>query len=95
MLEINKIHHGDAFNLVEQIDDNCVDLIVCDGPYGVTQNDWDQVANIQDFNLNIISTFSRKLKEGGALYLFGKPACIDFIDYRKFLNLKSKILWYQ
>lgn len=95
MLDINKIHHGDAFDLVEQIDDNCVDLIVCDGPYGVTQNDWDRVANIQDFNLNILSTFSRKMKEGGALYLFGKANCMDFVDYRKFLNLKSKIIWYQ
>ncbi|MCY3915177.1 MAG: site-specific DNA-methyltransferase, partial [Chloroflexi bacterium] len=34
-------------------------------------------------------------KDGGALYLFGKPNCIDFIDYRPYLNLKRKIVWYQ
>jgi len=39
--------------------------------------------------------FSEKLKEGGALYLFGKQNCIDFIDYRPYLNLKSRIIWYQ
>jgi DNA modification methylase len=35
------------------------------------------------------------LKPGGTLYLFGKPNCIDFIDYRPYLNLRSKIVWYQ
>jgi DNA modification methylase len=45
--------------------------------------------------LNLIRTFSQKLKAGGALYLFGKPDCIDFIDYRPFLKLRSKIIWYQ
>ena len=95
MLKKNKIYHGDAFSLLEKVDDESIDLIVCDGPYGVTTNDWDRVSNIQDYNLNLIEIFSYKLKEGGALYLFGKPDCIDFIDYRPFLNLKSKIVWYQ
>jgi DNA modification methylase len=27
--------------------------------------------------------------------LFGKPNCIDFIDYRPYLTLRSKIVWYQ
>jgi len=35
------------------------------------------------------------LKPGGALYLFGKPDCIDFIDYRRHLNLRARIVWYQ
>lgn len=95
MLEINKIYHGDAFDLIARIEDDSVDLVVCDGPYGVTQNEWDRVSRIQDFNLDLIRIFSRKLKEGGALYLFGKPDCIDFIDYAKFLNLRSRIVWYQ
>ena len=39
--------------------------------------------------------FSSKLKEGGSLYLFGKQNCLDFIDYRPFLTLKTRIVWYQ
>lgn len=95
MLEIDRIHHGDAFDLFREVDDASVDLVVCDGPYGVTTNKWDKVRDIQEFNLKLISIFSAKLKEGGALYLFGKPDCIDFVDYRPFLTLKSKIVWYQ
>jgi DNA modification methylase len=94
-IEINKIHQGDCFGLMDTIDDESVDLIVCDGPYGITQNNWDKVGGIQEYNLNLIKIFSRILKIGGAAYLFGKANCIDFIDYRPYLNLNSKIIWYQ
>ena len=95
MLEVDRIYHADAFDLLPQIDDESVDLIVCDGPYGVTTNQWDRVDSIQEFNLELIKIFADKMKDGAALYLFGKPDCIDFIDYRPFLNLRSKIVWYQ
>ena len=95
MLERNTIHCGDMFNLLKEIKDASVDLIVCDGPYGITGNSWDEISSIQEFNLTLIQNFAPKLKAGGALYLFGKPDCIDFIDYREYLNLRSKIVWYQ
>lgn len=95
MLEIDRIYHADAFEMFPAIDDESIDLVVCDGPYGVTTNKWDRIGNIQEFNLELISIFAAKLKDGGALYLFGKPDCVDFIDYRPFLNLRSRIVWYQ
>ena len=95
MLDVDRIYHADAFDLLPQIDDDSVDLIICDGPYGVTANQWDKVESIQEFNLELIKIFAAKMKDGAALYLFGKPDCIDFIDYRPFLNLRSKIVWYQ
>lgn len=94
-MEINKIYQGDCFELIKQIDDESIDLIMCDGPYGVTENKWDKIKNIQEYNLNLIKLFSKVLKKGGALYLFGKPKCVDFIDYRPYLTLNSKIVWYQ
>lgn len=94
-MEKNKVYQGDCLDLINQVDDESIDLIVCDGPFGVTENTWDKVADIQEYNLNLIKIFSRVLKKGGALYLFGKPECIDFIDYRSHLNLRSKIIWYQ
>lgn len=95
MLELNTIYCGDAFELLKKVQNESVDLIVCDGPYGTTQNEWDKIPSIQEFNLELIKCFTPKLKDGGALYLFGKPNCIDFIDYRPSLNLRSKIVWYQ
>ncbi|MDR1290195.1 MAG: site-specific DNA-methyltransferase [Planctomycetaceae bacterium] len=93
--QLNRVHNADTFDILPTLNNNSIDLIVCDGPYGVTANNWDKVGSIQEFNLNLIKIFSQKLKIGGALYLFGKPDCIDFIDYRRFLKLQSKIVWYQ
>jgi len=86
---------GDTFELINDVPNNSIDLIVCDGPYGVTQQYWDKVGSIQEYNLELIKIFSQKLKDGGALYLFGKEDCIDFVDYRPFLSLSTKIIWYQ
>jgi len=94
-MELDKVYQGDCLSLINQIDDEVIDLIVCDGPFGVTENNWDKINDIQEYNLNLIKLFSRVLKKGGALYLFGKPDCINFIDYRPYLALNSKIIWYQ
>lgn len=89
------LHLGNTFDLIKDIDDNSVDLIICDGPYGVTGFEWDKIDSVQEFNLNLLMLFSRILKPGGSLYLFGKDNCIDFIDYTKYLKLNRRIIWYQ
>ena len=89
------IYQGDSLELIHKVEDESIDLIICDGPYGVTDNVWDKIESIQEYNLNLIRIFSQKLRTGGALYLFGKADCIDFIDYRQYLKLNSKIIWYQ
>lgn len=95
MLTCDTICCGDAFSEMAKIPDDSIDLIICDGPYGVTQNVWDKIANIQEFNLSLLCEFSRILKLGGTAYLFGKDTCIDFIDYRRYLLLNRRIIWYQ
>jgi len=95
-VKLNRLYHGNSLELLNQVPDESVDLIICDGPYGVTENSWDNLrGTIQEYNLNLIERFSVKLKKGGSLYLFGKSDCIDFIDYRPFLQLRRKIIWYQ
>ena len=92
---IGKILQGDALSLMRDLPAESFDLVVCDGPYAVTTHDWDNVRDIQHFNLELLKSFSRLLKPGGAAYLFGKPDCVDFIDYRPFLTLQSRLVWYQ
>ncbi|MGI9306099.1 MAG: DNA-methyltransferase [Gammaproteobacteria bacterium] len=92
----NIIIHGDALDLLRHVPDNSVDLVVCDGPYGMAKDEWDKTpGGVQNFNLKLIGMFSQKMKLGGALYLFGKQDCVDFVDYRPYLSLKRKIIWYQ
>lgn len=89
------LYAADFFEIEKDIDDEKYDLIICDGPYGVTRNQWDKIANIQEFNLRLIRIFSRILKPGGSAYLFGKQNCLDYIDYRPYLKLNTRIIWYQ
>ena len=37
------LHQGDCLAVMKGLDDNSVDLILCDLPYGTTQNKWDSV----------------------------------------------------
>lgn len=90
-----KIVKTEALSFMDELPDACVDLIICDGPYGVTTHGWDNVGNIQEYNLRLLGKFSRLLKPGGALYLFGKHDSLDCVDYRKHLSLQSRIIWYQ
>ena len=80
---------------MDRLPDGSFDLIICDGPYGITPHDWDKVGNIQAYNLQLLQIFARLLRPGGTAYLFGKPDCVDFIDYRQHLDLRAKIVWYQ
>jgi hypothetical protein len=87
----NSIHQGNALEVMCQIPDESLDLVVCDGPYGVTTNKWDRVPCIQDFNLHLIQKFSKKLKEGGAIYLFGKLTALTSSITGHFLGCAAEL----
>lgn len=46
-MEINKIYLGDCLNIMPQIPDKSIDMILCDLPYGATQNKWDIVIPLE------------------------------------------------
>lgn len=37
------LHQGDCLEIMKSLDDHSVDLVLCDLPYGTTQNKWDSV----------------------------------------------------
>ena len=37
------LYHGDCLEVMKSLDDHSVDLVLCDLPYGTTQNKWDSV----------------------------------------------------
>lgn len=91
----NRIFCTDCFQMTSEMEAESVDLIIADGPYAVTSHNWDKVGGIQKYNLELIKTLSRIMKPGAGLYLFGKHDAIDFIDYRPYLKLNTRIVWYQ
>lgn len=58
---------GDCLELLPTIQDNSIDLILADLPYGMTDNKWDSVIPLKP----LFEQYERVLKEHGALLLFG------------------------
>jgi DNA modification methylase len=46
-LELNRIYQRDCIEGMRMIPDKSVDMILCDLPYGTTQNKWDSVINLE------------------------------------------------
>ena len=43
---LGKIHNCDCMELMKQLPDKCVDLVLCDLPYGTTDCHWDKIIDI-------------------------------------------------
>ena len=56
---VGKIYRTDALAFMRDLPDESFDLVVCDGPYAVTTHAWDNVPDIQHFNLELLKSFSR------------------------------------
>ena len=56
---------GDCLEEMKQIPDGVIDMILCDLPYGTTQNKWDSI-----IPLNLLwNEYSRIIKSNGAIVL--------------------------
>lgn len=62
---LNEIHLGDCFDVFPRIGDGCVDLVLCDLPYGVTACAWDVELDPE----KLWKEYRRVLKPGGAVVL--------------------------
>ena len=56
---------GDCLERMKEIPDGSVDLILCDLPYGTTQNKWDSVIPFEP----LWEQYERIVKDNGAIVL--------------------------
>lgn len=54
-----ELYRGDCLEVMADIADQSVDMILCDLPYGTTQNKWDSV-----IDLNVLWTFYKRVCRG-------------------------------
>jgi len=70
-LKINdsiEIEFGDCLELMQNIPDKSIDMILCDLPYGTTQNKWDAIIPFD----KLWNQYNRIIKGNGAIVLFGQ-----------------------
>ena len=72
-LELNKIYCMECIEGMKQLDENSIDSIVTDPPYGLEfmGKDWDKQKNLQQFSFNWAKEAIRVLKPGGHMLVFG------------------------
>lgn len=62
---INRLFEGDCLQYMEEIPDGSVDMILCDLPYGMTQNQWDCYIPLD----KLWEQYNRIIKPNGAIIL--------------------------
>lgn len=90
---INNLFEDDCLNVLPQIPDKSVDLILCDLPYGTTQNRWDSVIPLD----KLWDQYLRVIKDRGAIVLTSQGiftaklalSCEEYFKY-KIVWMKSK-----
>lgn len=65
MLELNKIYKGDCLQVMKSIDDESIDMILCDLPYGTTACKWDVIIPFEP----LWGQYKRIIKDNGAIVL--------------------------
>lgn len=69
-MEYSRIYNINCLDGLSQIEDESVDMIFCDLPYGTTQNPWDTIIPPEQ----LWPQYERIIKPHGAILLFGQGA---------------------
>lgn len=85
MLELNQIYQGDCLEVMKGIDDQSVDMILCDLPYGTTACSWDTVIPFEP----LWKQYKRIIKPRGAIVLtasqpFTSALVMSNVDWFKY-----------
>lgn len=62
---INQLFEGDCLKYLKQFPDNSIDMVLCDLPYGTTQNKWDSIISLS----KLWKEYERVVKDNGAIVL--------------------------
>ena len=86
---INKIYLGDCLELMKDIPDKSVDMILCDLPYGTTQNKWDCVIDLS----KLWGNYERIIKDNGAIVLTAQTPFDKVLGVSNLKLLKYEWIW--
>lgn len=87
--KINSVIFNDCFDEMETFEDKSVDLILCDLPYGVTQNKKDVILPFD----KLWEQYNRIIKDSGTIVLFGQGLFyIDLVNSNREM-FRYDIVW--
>ena len=85
----NKVIQGDCLDVMQSIPDKSIDMILCDLPYGTTQNKWDSVIDLDQ----LWKQYNRIIKDKGAIVLTSQGVFTAKLILSNERDFKYKIVW--
>lgn len=85
------LYHGDCLEVMKRIPDAYVDMVLCDLPYGMTQNKWDVIIPFD----KLWERYNRVVKENGAILLFAQGIFLAKLILSNEKYYKYKIVWHK
>ena len=85
----NTLFEGDCLEIMRQFPDNSVDMVLCDLPYGTTQNKWDSVIDLE----LLWKEYNRIVKKDGAIVLTSQGIFTAKLILSNEKNFKYKLIW--
>lgn len=86
---IDSLIQGDCIEIMKLIPDNSIDMVLCDLPYGTTQNKWDSVISLE----KLWDEYNRIVKPNGAVVLTSQGIFTAKLILSNEKFFKYKLVW--
>ncbi|MDR1887715.1 MAG: site-specific DNA-methyltransferase [Prevotellaceae bacterium] len=86
---INRVIQGDCLEVMPDIPDKSIDMILCDLPYGTTQNKWDSVIDLP----KLWKEYGRVIKDNGVIALTAQGLFTARLILSNEKWFRYKIVW--
>lgn len=84
-----RFYNEDCFDAMREIPDGVIDMIMCDLPYGTTQNKWDSVLPLD----KLWAEYRRVCKDNAAIVLCGTEPFSSHMRLSNLKNFKYDWIW--
>ena len=88
-MELNTIYNEDCLEGMKRIPNGSVDLILCDLPYGTTQNKWDSIIPLEP----LWEQYERVIKDNGAIVLTAQTPFDKVLGASNLRLLRYEWIW--
>lgn len=88
-IEINRVYEEDCLLGMRKIKNKSIDMILCDLPYGTTQNKWDSVIPLN----RLWKEYHRIIKDNGAIVLTSQGIFTAKLILSNEQYFKYKVVW--
>ena len=86
---VNQLFEEDCLECMKEIPDESIDMILCDLPYGTTQNKWDSIIPLEQ----LWSEYNRIIKPNGAIVLTSQGVFTAQLILSQSKLFKYKWVW--